>query len=112
MDLRQRHCCRRALRRAACYALFPLKDRKVEVELGFSQLVGQRHNAASTVMCRLFSPKICSIECDACVDVCPTDCITFIKMERRRSCKSGRLSAPATNMHQALYVSEELKQNG
>jgi ferredoxin len=55
-----------------------LKDIKVEVELGLiPSLHLQRPSAASTAMCkRLFTTKLC-IECDACVDICPMDCINF-----------------------------------
>ena len=54
----------------------------------------------------VFSDTKC-IECDACVDVCPTDCITFTvngeEMELRE-----RLSAPSTQYDQDLYVSAKL----
>ena len=43
------------------------------------------------------------IECDACVDICPMDCITFTR-ERRGSRSAQRLKAPALNLTQDLYV--------
>jgi ferredoxin len=48
------------------------------------------------------------IECDACVDICPTDCITFTANGDEAELR-GRLRAPALNAEQALYVSGELK---
>ena len=55
-----------------------LKDVKAEVELGFDQAVGFKE-AQRCLNCdvqTVFTPKVC-IECDACVDICPMDCITF-----------------------------------
>ena len=57
-----------------------LKDRKMEVELGFDHIEGFKE-AQRCLNCdvqNVFTTNLC-IECDACVDVCPTDCITFIK---------------------------------
>ena len=55
----------------------------------------------------VFTPKAC-IECDACADVCPTDCITFTANGTEQELRP-RLRAPALNLTQALYVSESLK---
>ena len=55
----------------------------------------------------VFAPKLC-IECDACVDICPVDCITFTGNGREAELRP-RLNAPAHNTTQALYVSGELK---
>ncbi len=55
-----------------------LKDRKIEVELGFGLPDGFKE-AQRCLNCdvqTVFTTSLC-IECDACVDVCPTDCITF-----------------------------------
>ena len=86
-----------------------LKDIRAEVELGFDRQLGY----AETQRClncdvqTVFTRDLC-IECDACVDICPTDCITFTvngpEDELRR-----RLQAPALNLTQDLYVSETLK---
>ncbi len=86
-----------------------LKDIRAEVELGFDRQLGY----AETQRClncdvqTVFTRDLC-IECDACVDICPTDCITFTvngpEDELRR-----RLQAPALNLTQDLYVSDTLK---
>jgi len=47
------------------------------------------------------------IECDACADICPTDCISFIPNGAEEELR-GRLSAPAGNLAQDLYVSSKL----
>jgi formate dehydrogenase beta subunit len=53
----------------------------------------------------VFSNTLC-IECDACVDICPMDCITFtVNGADLRT----RLNAPATNLTQDLYISGTLK---
>ena len=54
----------------------------------------------------VFTTNLC-IECDACVDVCPTDCITFAPNGEEEDLRT-RLSAPAENLTQDLYVSEIL----
>jgi ferredoxin len=56
----------------------------------------------------VFTAKLC-IECDACVDICPTRCLTIVENAPEEELRK-RLSAPATNLEQALYVSTELPQ--
>ncbi|MBT9491892.1 MAG: FAD-dependent oxidoreductase [Paucibacter sp.] len=82
---------------------------KVEVELGFDAATAFKE-AQRCLNCdvqTVFEPKAC-IECDACVDICPTDCITFTGNGEEAELR-GRLKAPALNESQALYVSTELK---
>ena len=55
----------------------------------------------------VFEENLC-IECDACVDICPMDCITFTKNAEETDLRN-RLTAPATNLAQDLYVSTEMK---
>jgi ferredoxin len=55
----------------------------------------------------VFADKLC-IECDACVDICPTDCITFTDNGDEAELRE-RLSAPALNLTQPLYASGALK---
>ena len=55
----------------------------------------------------VFSEPAC-IECDACVDICPTDCITFTANGAEADLRT-RLRAPALHPDQSLYVSGELK---
>ena len=55
----------------------------------------------------VFTKDIC-IECDACVDACPMDCITFTVNGDEADLRT-RLTAPAPNVEQALYVSAAVK---
>lgn len=85
-----------------------LKDRKMEVELGFSVDSGFKE-AQRCLNCdvqTVFNTSRC-IECDACVDICPTDCITFTHNGEEDNLRT-RLSAPATNKSQDLYISDLL----
>ncbi len=85
-----------------------LKDRKVEVELGFGKETGFKE-AMRCLNCdvqTVFATNLC-IECDACVDVCPTDCITFTENGEELELRE-RLNAPALNKSQDLYVSDIL----
>ncbi len=85
-----------------------LADRKVEVELGFDQHDGFKE-AMRCLNCdvqTVFTRELC-IECDACVDVCPTDCITFTVNGEEADLRQ-RLTAPALNTEQDLYVSDVL----
>jgi len=85
-----------------------LKDRKIEVELGFDVATAFRE-AERCLNCdvqTVFEEARC-IECDACVDICPTDCISFIGNGQEEELRQ-RLTAPAGNLAQDLYVSEDL----
>ena len=86
-----------------------LKDVRVEVELGFDQKLGllEAERCLNCDVETVFSRDLC-IECDACVDICPMDCITFTSNGEEGELR-GRLSAPAKDMTQDLYVSAELK---
>jgi NADPH-dependent glutamate synthase beta subunit-like oxidoreductase/ferredoxin len=86
-----------------------LKDVRVEVELGFDRALGYRE-AERCLNCdaqTVFVEPLC-IECDACADICPTDCITFTANGDEDDLR-GRLNAPAPNLDQAIYVSSALK---
>jgi formate dehydrogenase (NADP+) beta subunit len=86
-----------------------LKSIKVEVELGFD-LPTAFKEAQRCLNCdvqTVFSDKLC-IECDACVDICPMDCISFTGNADEPELRQ-RLNAPATNLAQDLYVSVPLK---
>jgi len=88
-----------------------LKDRKIEVELGFSKDTSFKE-AMRCLNCdvqTVFTRELC-IECDACVDVCPTDCISFTSNGPEEELRT-RLSAPAENLEQDLYVSDMLPTN-
>jgi formate dehydrogenase beta subunit len=85
-----------------------LKDVKAEVELGFDQAVGFKE-AQRCLNCdvqTVFTAKVC-IECDACVDICPMDCITFTEDGEEKELRE-RLKAPAFNFAQDLYVADGL----
>ena len=85
-----------------------LKDRKIEVELGFDVGTGYKE-AERCLNCdvqTVFDEVRC-IECDACVDICPTDCISFVGNGSEEELRS-RLTAPAGNLAQDIYVSDEL----
>ena len=82
----------------------------VEVELGFSP-EQTAHEVERCLNCDVqthFTANLC-IECDACVDVCPVNCLT-ITADGDESDLKTRLSAPAINSAQALYVSDALPQ--
>jgi formate dehydrogenase (NADP+) beta subunit len=86
-----------------------LKNIQTEVELGFDlkQALGEAQRCLNCDVQTVFSAPLC-IECDACVDVCPIDCISFVpnapEDELRRS-----LIMPALNPSQPIYVSEPVK---
>ena len=85
-----------------------LDNIKVEVELGFDELLGSQE-AQRCLNCDIqtvFTEKLC-IECDACVDICPMDCITFTENADEPDLRD-LLTAPARNVEQALYASESL----
>lgn len=86
-----------------------LKDRLMEVELGFNVETAFKE-AERCLNCdvqTVFTTDRC-IECDACVDICPTACITFTENGEEEELRN-RLSAPAHELTQDLYVSDELK---
>ncbi len=85
-----------------------LKDRKVEVELGFDISTGFKE-AERCLNCdvqTVFDELRC-IECDACIDICPTDCISFTTNGSEDDLRS-RLEAPAPELTQDLYISADL----
>ena len=85
-----------------------LENIKVEVELGFDARLGLKE-AQRCLNCdvqTVFTENLC-IECDACVDICPMDCITFTANAEEPELRAS-LMAPAENAEQDLYVSEDL----
>ena len=85
-----------------------LRDRLIEVELGFAQQSG-KVEAKRCLNCdvqTVFDGGLC-IECDACVDACPTSCINFIENAEEEELRQ-QLLVPATNKEQSLYVSDIL----
>ncbi|HPR01171.1 MAG TPA: FAD-dependent oxidoreductase [Saprospiraceae bacterium] len=86
-----------------------LSNRKVEVELGFDQVLGfnEAQRCLNCDVQTVFNTSRC-IECDACMDICPTSCITFTANGKEEDLR-GRLLAPADNESQDLYISDILK---
>ena len=84
----------------------------IEVELGFSveQTIKEVERCLNCDIQTVFAAKLC-IECDACIDICPVNCLTITENGDEADLRT-RLSAPAENQEQALYVSAELPQTG
>jgi ferredoxin len=92
-----------------------LRSINLELELGFDPKLAldEANRCLNCDVETVFTPRVC-IECDACVDICPTDCITFTAPGvgddvAAEADLRGRLRAPATNTGQALYVADGLK---
>ncbi len=86
-----------------------LTNRKKEVELGFDPIAGFKE-AQRCLNCdaqTVFTESKC-IECDACVDICPTACITFTENAEAETDLRAMLKVPSTNMSQDIYVSDTL----
>ena len=86
-----------------------LKSISIEVELGFDIATAFKE-AERCLNCdvqTVFAKDAC-IECDACVDICPMDCITFTRNDEEPLLRT-HLTAPALNETQELYVSAPLK---
>src|SRR4030088_2612275 len=86
-----------------------LRDIKAEVELGYDLQLALKE-AERCLNCDIqtvFTPSLC-IECDACVDICPMDCITFTADGEEAELRT-RLQAPAANLTQDIYVADGLK---
>ncbi|MGE3188960.1 MAG: FAD-dependent oxidoreductase [Vicinamibacterales bacterium] len=84
----------------------------IEVEKGFTP-AQTKHEVERCLNCDVqthFTDKLC-IECDACVDICPVDCLTITPDGDEEAVRS-RLTAPAENREQPLFASGPLKQTG
>ncbi len=88
------------------------KKLNIEVELGFSaeQAVAEVERCLNCDIQTVFTDNLC-IECDACIDVCPVDCLTITENGPEEELRT-RLTAPATNLDQDLFVSGKLPQTG
>ena len=92
-----------------------LRSINLELELGFDPVLAldEANRCFNCDVETVFTPRVC-IECDACVDICPTECITFTAPGAGENGAAetelrGRLRAPAQNIDQALYVADGLK---
>jgi formate dehydrogenase beta subunit len=86
-----------------------LKDIRAEVELGYDPklALGEAHRCLNCDVQTVFTSQLC-IECDACVDICPMDCITFTENGEEAELRT-HLRAPSKNLSQDLYVADGLK---
>ena len=86
-----------------------LRDIKAEVELGFDVelALSEAGRCLNCDVQTVFTPSLC-IECDACVDICPMNCITFTGNGDEADLRT-RLNAPAPTLSQDLYVAGGLK---
>jgi NADPH-dependent glutamate synthase beta subunit-like oxidoreductase/ferredoxin len=84
------------------------KKLDIEVELGFTveQTIQEVERCLNCDIQTVFAAKLC-IECDACIDICPVNCLTITHNGDEADLRT-RLSAPAENPEQGLYVSDEL----
>ena len=82
----------------------------VEVELGFTadQIAREVQRCLNCDVETAFTAKLC-IECDACIDICPVQCLTITPDAPEEQLRT-KLSAPAVNKDQALYASSPLPQ--
>jgi ferredoxin len=80
------------------------------VELGFTpeQAAEEVQRCLNCDVQTVFAAKLC-IECDACIDICPVDCLTITANGEEAELRQ-RLKAPARNLQQPLYVSTPLPQ--
>lgn len=87
-----------------------LTDRKKEVELGFdiSTAFREAQRCLNCDVQTVFTENKC-IECDACMDICPTNCITFTMDEEDEDTLRNKLLVPALNKEQDILVSDKLK---
>ncbi|MDH3441632.1 MAG: FAD-dependent oxidoreductase [Gammaproteobacteria bacterium] len=88
------------------------KKLDIEVELGFTveQTIQEVERCLNCDIQTVFFEKLC-IECDACIDICPVNCLTITENGEEDDLRT-RLSAPAENHEQDLYVSAGLPQTG
>ena len=88
------------------------KKLDIEVELGFTleQTLQEVECCLNCDIESVFAAKLC-IECDGCSDICPVNCLTITTNGDEADLRT-RLSAPAENLEQDLYVSEDLPQTG
>ncbi len=103
VTLERRHVVPQVERAAA------LRNLRTEVELGFTleQALGEARRCLNCDVQTVFSAPAC-IECDACVDVCPIDCISFVPNAPEEALRRS-LNAPAINLDQPIFVSEPVK---
>ncbi|MGE0445453.1 MAG: 4Fe-4S dicluster domain-containing protein, partial [Vicinamibacterales bacterium] len=102
-----------AQRQKMVHVEMPLRfsNMTMEVEKGFTaeQTAAEVERCLNCDVQTHFTDALC-IECDACVDICPTDCLTIVPLVEDEAALTGSLSAPRTEPSQPLFVSGPLKQ--
>ncbi|MFL2553608.1 MAG: FAD-dependent oxidoreductase [Candidatus Rariloculaceae bacterium] len=88
------------------------KELNIEVELGFSaeQAATEVERCLNCDLQTVFFADLC-IECDACIDICPVDCLTITANDDEQTLKES-LKSPLLNPDQPLYISQPLKHTG
>ena len=88
------------------------KKLDIEVELGFTaeQIATEVERCLNCDIHTVFTPKLC-IECDACIDICPVDCLAITPNGTEAELE-GRLKAARLVASQPLFVSDPLQQTG
>ena len=101
---------RRAMQHMSLEKRFRKLD--IEVELGFTpeQAAREAQRCLNCDIQTVFEAPLC-IECDACVDICPVHCLTIAPNGEEEDLRE-RLTVPARNLDQPLYVSADLPQTG
>jgi NADPH-dependent glutamate synthase beta subunit-like oxidoreductase len=86
-----------------------IRNLKLEVELGYDDKLAAREveRCLNCDVQTVFTGSLC-IECDACMDICPVDCINFIENDAEEPLRAA-LRVPAMNKTQDLYISDALK---
>ena len=89
-----------------------LSDRKIEVEMGYTaeQIATEVQRCLNCDVQTVFDAPLCK-ECDACLDICPVDCLSILSNDEEDVLRS-HMRVPANNKDQALYVSDPLKDTG
>ena len=88
------------------------KKLDIEVELGFTaeQAIEEVERCLNCDIQTVFTTSLC-IECDACIDICPVNSLTITEGGDEQELRT-RLSAPAENLEQDLYISDGLPHTG
>ncbi len=84
----------------------------IEVELGFTpeQTLAEVERCLNCDIQTVFIDKLC-IECDACIDVCPVDCLAITPNGSEEELRQS-LTPPAENLEEPFFVSGALPQTG
>jgi len=89
-----------------------VKELTAEVELGFDEklALAEAHRCLNCDVHTVFTENTC-IECSACEDVCPMDCINFIEVDEQASTEDivKELHVQEINPQQDLLISDKLK---